>query len=144
MKSLAQKVQRFLVSEDGPTAVEYAVMLALIMIQMQSFSRMFLVFATFPLGLIGAVLALLISQQPFGFVALLGVIGATGLAVWRGRLWLTTSASSGGRGAARRRNELQVSPVVEQDLARLWTNGVISEAAALAQESAAKISSKVG
>jgi pilus assembly protein Flp/PilA len=32
MKSLALKVQRFLVSEDGPTAVEYAVMLALIVI----------------------------------------------------------------------------------------------------------------
>jgi pilus assembly protein Flp/PilA len=32
MKSLALKVQRFLVSEDGPTAVEYAVMLALIII----------------------------------------------------------------------------------------------------------------
>jgi pilus assembly protein Flp/PilA len=32
MKSLAMKVQRFLVSEDGPTAVEYAVMLALIVI----------------------------------------------------------------------------------------------------------------
>ena len=32
MKSLAQKMQRFLVSEDGPTAVEYAVMLALIII----------------------------------------------------------------------------------------------------------------
>jgi pilus assembly protein Flp/PilA len=32
MKSLAQKVQRFLVCEDGPTAVEYAVMLALIII----------------------------------------------------------------------------------------------------------------
>ncbi|MEN6457327.1 MAG: Flp family type IVb pilin [Thermoguttaceae bacterium] len=32
MKSFAQKVQRFLVSEDGPTAVEYAVMLALIVI----------------------------------------------------------------------------------------------------------------
>ena len=32
MKSLASKVQRFLVSEDGPTAVEYAVMLALIII----------------------------------------------------------------------------------------------------------------
>ena len=31
MKML-QKVQRFLVSEDGPTAVEYAVMLALIVI----------------------------------------------------------------------------------------------------------------
>lgn len=32
MKSLALKVHRFLVSEDGPTAVEYAVMLALIVI----------------------------------------------------------------------------------------------------------------
>ena len=32
MKSLALKVCRFLVSEDGPTAVEYAVMLALIII----------------------------------------------------------------------------------------------------------------
>ncbi len=32
MKNLALKVQRFLVSEDGPTAVEYAVMLALIII----------------------------------------------------------------------------------------------------------------
>lgn len=32
MKMLAKKVQRFLVSEDGPTAVEYAVMLALIVI----------------------------------------------------------------------------------------------------------------
>ena len=32
MKTLALKVQRFLTSEDGPTAVEYAVMLALIVI----------------------------------------------------------------------------------------------------------------
>jgi len=32
MKSLAKKVQYFLVSEDGPTAVEYAVMLALIVV----------------------------------------------------------------------------------------------------------------
>jgi pilus assembly protein Flp/PilA len=32
MKTLAQKIRRFLKSEDGPTAVEYAVMLALIII----------------------------------------------------------------------------------------------------------------
>lgn len=32
MKSFALKVRRFMVSEDGPTAVEYAVMLALIVI----------------------------------------------------------------------------------------------------------------
>ena len=30
MKRLAKRVHRFLVSEEGPTAVEYAVMLALI------------------------------------------------------------------------------------------------------------------
>ena len=32
MKNFAQSVQKFLASEDGPTAVEYAVMLALIVI----------------------------------------------------------------------------------------------------------------
>ena len=32
MKNLTKKLQRFLTSEDGPTAVEYAVMLALIII----------------------------------------------------------------------------------------------------------------
>ena len=32
MKRFATKVKNFLVSEDGPTAVEYAVMLALIII----------------------------------------------------------------------------------------------------------------
>ena len=32
MKSIITKVQNFLKSEDGPTAVEYAIMLALIVI----------------------------------------------------------------------------------------------------------------
>ncbi|MEX2285738.1 MAG: Flp family type IVb pilin [Planctomycetaceae bacterium] len=32
MSKLTQSVKKFLVSEDGPTAVEYAVMLALIVI----------------------------------------------------------------------------------------------------------------
>ncbi len=32
MKNLRKSVKQFLVSEDGPTAVEYAVMLALIVI----------------------------------------------------------------------------------------------------------------
>lgn len=32
MKNIVTKVQRFLKSEDGPTAVEYAIMLALIVI----------------------------------------------------------------------------------------------------------------
>ncbi|QEH34308.1 Flp/Fap pilin component [Aquisphaera giovannonii] len=32
MSALMKRVERFLVSEDGPTAVEYAVMLALILV----------------------------------------------------------------------------------------------------------------
>ena len=32
MQGMISRVQRFLVSEDGPTAVEYAVMLALILV----------------------------------------------------------------------------------------------------------------
>ncbi len=32
MKRMATKIQRFLVSTDGPTAVEYAVMLGLIIL----------------------------------------------------------------------------------------------------------------
>jgi len=46
-------------------------MLIFIMLQMRSFSGMFMVVATAPLGLIGAVLALLLFSQPFGFVALI-------------------------------------------------------------------------
>ena len=55
------------------------VMLALLMIQLQSFSRLALVFVTAPLGLIGATGALLIAGQPFGFVALLGLIALAGM-----------------------------------------------------------------
>jgi multidrug efflux pump subunit AcrB len=54
-------------------------MLAILMIQLQSFSRLALVFATAPLGIIGATVALLISNRPFGFVALLGMIALAGM-----------------------------------------------------------------
>jgi multidrug efflux pump len=55
------------------------VTLAFLMIQLQSFSRLALVFATAPLGLIGATGALLIASRPFGFVALLGLIALAGM-----------------------------------------------------------------
>lgn len=55
------------------------VMLALLMIQLQSFSRLALVFATAPLGVIGATGALLLAGKPFGFVALLGMIALAGM-----------------------------------------------------------------
>ncbi|MDP1866607.1 MAG: efflux RND transporter permease subunit, partial [Bradyrhizobium sp.] len=55
------------------------VMLTLLMIQLQSFSRLILVFLTAPLGIIGASLGLNIANQPFGFVALLGLIALAGM-----------------------------------------------------------------
>jgi multidrug efflux pump subunit AcrB len=57
----------------------FAVMLTLLMIQLQSFSRLFMVFMTGPLALIGVVPALLLFNAPFGFVALLGVIALGGM-----------------------------------------------------------------
>jgi multidrug efflux pump subunit AcrB len=57
----------------------FAVMLTLLMVQLQSFSRMFLVFLTAPLGIIGTSLGLNITGLPFGFVALLGLIALAGM-----------------------------------------------------------------
>ena len=57
----------------------FLAMLTLLMFQLQSFSKLFLVFSTAPLGIVGAVAALLIFNAPFGFVALLGVIALAGM-----------------------------------------------------------------
>jgi len=69
-----------------------ALMLIFIMLQMRSFPGMVIVVATAPLGLIGAVLALLVFGQPFGFVALLGLIGLAGI-LMRNTLILTQQVS---------------------------------------------------
>ncbi|MGQ7817942.1 efflux RND transporter permease subunit [Metapseudomonas furukawaii] len=53
--------------------------LVVIMFQVRSFSLMFMVFATAPLGLIGAIPALLLFDQPFGFNAILALIGIGGI-----------------------------------------------------------------
>jgi multidrug efflux pump len=55
------------------------VVLSLLMIQLRSFSRSVLVFLTAPLGLIGVTLFLLLFNQPFGFVAMLGTIALSGM-----------------------------------------------------------------
>ena len=54
-------------------------MALLLMVQLQDLRRVLLVLATAPLGLIGAVAALLLADAPFGFVALLGVIALAGM-----------------------------------------------------------------
>ena len=56
-----------------------AVVMTLLMIQLKSMSRAFIVFLTAPLGLIGVVLFLLLLNKPFGFVAMLGTIALSGM-----------------------------------------------------------------
>jgi multidrug efflux pump len=53
--------------------------LTILMVQLQGFSRLFLVLSVAPLGLIGVVAALLLADKPLGFVALLGVLALTGM-----------------------------------------------------------------
>ena len=55
------------------------VTLTVIMVQVRSFTTMFMVFATAPLGLVGAAPTLLLFHQPFGFNAILGLIALSGI-----------------------------------------------------------------
>lgn len=54
-------------------------MLAVIMFQTRSFRMTGLVFATAPLGLVGAAPSLVLTGAPFGFNAILGLIGLAGI-----------------------------------------------------------------
>jgi multidrug efflux pump subunit AcrB len=53
--------------------------LIVIIIQVRSFAAMAMVILTAPLGLVGTVPILLIFHQPFGFNAILGLIGLSGI-----------------------------------------------------------------
>ena len=57
------------------------VMATILMVQLQSFHRLFLVFAVAPLAVIGVVMAMLPSGAPLGFVAILGVLALIGILV---------------------------------------------------------------
>jgi multidrug efflux pump len=56
-----------------------AVVLGMLMLQLKSFSRTFMVVLTAPLGIVGVALALLVFGEPFGFVAMLGTIALGGM-----------------------------------------------------------------
>ena len=55
------------------------IMITVLMAQLQSFSRLFLVLSVVPMGLIGIVAALLIFYKPLGFVAILGILALIGM-----------------------------------------------------------------
>lgn len=56
-------------------------MATILMFQLQSFQRLFIVVIVAPLGLIGVVAALLPSGAPLGFVAILGVLALIGILI---------------------------------------------------------------
>jgi len=55
------------------------VMFTVLMVQLQSFPKLFMVLSVAPLGLIGVVAALMFSGRPLGFVAILGVLALLGM-----------------------------------------------------------------
>ncbi|MEP9356171.1 efflux RND transporter permease subunit [Xanthobacter sp. KR7-65] len=57
------------------------IMAAILMLQLQSFQRLVIVFAVAPLAVIGVVAALLPSGAPLGFVAILGVLALIGILI---------------------------------------------------------------
>ncbi|MDN3568986.1 efflux RND transporter permease subunit [Paeniroseomonas aquatica] len=65
-----------------------AIMVTVLMFQLQGFQRLALVVATLPLGLIGVVGALLLFRQPLGFVAILGILALLGMIAKNGVILL--------------------------------------------------------
>ena len=49
--------------------------------QTRSFRRTFIIVCSVPMGLIGVIVGLLITQQPFGFMTLVGVVSLTGIVI---------------------------------------------------------------
>ena len=54
-------------------------MLTVLMFTLQSFKRLALVLTVLPLGMVGVVIALLVSGRPLGFVAMLGILSLVGM-----------------------------------------------------------------
>src|SRR6516165_810570 len=78
------------------------VMLTILMIQLQSISRLILVFLTAPLGIVGASLGLNVADKPFGFVALLGLIALMGMIMRNGVILVDQIESDVSHGSTRR------------------------------------------
>jgi len=55
------------------------IMFTVLMVQLRSFQRLLIVLSVGPLGLIGVVAALFLSNKPLGFVAILGILALLGM-----------------------------------------------------------------
>jgi multidrug efflux pump subunit AcrB len=71
-----------------------------LMMQLHSFSRLFLVLSVVPMGLIGIVATLLIFQKPLGFVAILGILALLGMIARNAVILIDQIESERGEGRA--------------------------------------------
>lgn len=93
--------------------IMFLAMLTLLMIQLQSFSRLALVFLTAPLGLIGTSVGLNLAHKPFGFTALLGLIALAGM-IMRNTLILVDQIESDVASGSYTRREAIVEATVRR------------------------------
>lgn len=84
----------------------------LLMIQLRSFAKSLLVFLTGPLGFIGATASLIVSGQPMGFVATLGIIALNGMIIRNALILVDQIEQEASTGITRR--EAIVSAVVSR------------------------------
>lgn len=97
----------------GLFPIMFLAMLMLLMLQLQNFSRLALVFMTAPLGLIGTTIGLLVFNKPFGFVALLGLIALAGM-IMRNTLILVDQIESDVASGTHTRGEAIVEATVRR------------------------------
>ncbi|MBZ0068370.1 MAG: efflux RND transporter permease subunit, partial [Thiobacillus sp.] len=100
--------------------------LSLLMLQLGSFSRSVLVVLTAPLGIIGVAIALLVSSQPMGFVALLGIISLSGMIMRNSVILVDQIQQDIARGLS------QWNAIIESTVRRMRPISLTAAAAALA------------
>ena len=100
--------------------------LSLLMLQLGSFSRSLLVVLTAPLGIIGVAIALLVSGQPMGFVALLGIISLAGMIMRNSVILVDQIRQDIARGLS------QWDAIIESTVRRMRPISLTAAAAALA------------
>jgi multidrug efflux pump len=98
----------------------------LLMLQLGSFSRSLLVVLTAPLGIIGVAIALLVSGQPMGFVALLGIISLSGMIMRNSVILVDQIQQDISRGLS------QWDAIIESTVRRMRPISLTAAAAALA------------
>jgi multidrug efflux pump subunit AcrB len=85
---IAEESERSQASVFAVVPLMLLLMLTVLMFQLQSFKRLFVILAILPLSIIGVVLALLLFQRPLGFVAILGILALLGMLAKNGVILL--------------------------------------------------------